>query len=41
MEDNNTQSSPLSSPYLIAVASGDGIGPEVCEQAVRVLKSIG
>jgi len=37
--DNNTQSS-LPLPYLIAVASGDGIGPEVCEQAVRILKSV-
>ena len=24
----------------IAVLSGDGIGPEVCEQAVKVLKAI-
>lgn len=28
-------------PYRIAVASGDGIGPEVCEQAIKVLQSVG
>lgn len=28
-------------PYRIAVASGDGIGPEVCAQAVRVLEAVG
>src|SRR5229473_1013921 len=27
--------------YSIAVLSGDGIGPEVIEQAVRVLQSVG
>ena len=30
----------MSLPYTIAVASGDGIGPEVCDQAIRVLKSV-
>jgi 3-isopropylmalate dehydrogenase len=28
-------------PYIIAVAAGDGIGPEVCAQAVRVLEAAG
>ena len=40
MVDNNNTQSLLPSPYLIAVCSGDGIGPEVCEQAVRVLKIV-
>ena len=30
-----------SPPYIIAVAAGDGIGPEVCAQAVRVLEAAG
>lgn len=28
-------------PFEIAVASGDGIGPEVCAQAVRCLEAVG
>ena len=28
-------------PYVIAVASGDGIGPEVCAVAQRVLEAVG
>ena len=31
----------MAAPYEIAVASGDGIGPEVCDQAVRVLEAVG
>ena len=31
----------VASPYVIALASGDGIGPEVCAQAVRVLHAVG
>ena len=27
--------------YFIAVLAGDGIGPEVIEQAIRVLQNIG
>jgi 3-isopropylmalate dehydrogenase len=27
--------------YLIAIASGDGIGPEVCAEAVKVLNAVG
>jgi len=33
--------SSSANPYRIAIASGDGIGPEVMEQAIRVLKKIG
>ncbi len=31
----------MSKEYKIAVLPGDGIGPEVCDEAVRVLKTIG
>ena len=31
----------MAQPYVIALASGDGIGPEVCAQAVRVLHAVG
>lgn len=31
----------MAAPYRIAVASGDGIGPEVVAQAVRVLQAVG
>ena len=27
--------------YKIAVLAGDGIGPEIVEQAIKVLKAIG
>ena len=30
-----------SPPYIIALASGDGIGPEVCAVAVEVLHAVG
>jgi len=31
----------MAAPYIIALCSGDGIGPEVCAQAVRVLHAVG
>lgn len=31
----------MSKPYVISVASGDGIGPEVCAVAMRVLHAVG
>lgn len=31
----------MASPYVIAVASGDGIGPEVVAESIRVLETIG
>ena len=31
----------MAAPFEIAIASGDGIGPEVCAQAVRVLEAVG
>lgn len=31
----------MSKTYKIAVLSGDGIGPEVCDQAVQVLQTVG
>ena len=31
----------MAAPYVIAVASGDGIGPEVCAVATRVMEAAG
>lgn len=31
----------MATPYRIAVAAGDGIGPEVCAEAVKVLHAVG
>ena len=31
----------MAAPYIICVCSGDGIGPEVCAQAERVLTAVG
>ena len=33
--------SNMAAPYVICVCSGDGIGPEVCAQAERVLTAVG